>query len=105
MLETNRYFGIWERGRLVSIAGVHVYSPQYRVAALGNITTLPAYRGRGYGTRVIATLCRALIDEDIEIGLNVKADNEAAIACYRKIGFRTVASYEEFAAQIKGGNQ
>jgi ribosomal protein S18 acetylase RimI-like enzyme len=98
MLETGRYYGLRQKDRLVSVAGVHVFSRKYRVAALGNITTLPTYRGKGYGTLVTATLCRALIDEDIDIGLNVRADNRAAIACYRKIGFETVASYEEYFA-------
>jgi predicted GNAT family acetyltransferase len=101
MLETNQYFGIREENRLVSIAGVHVYSPQYQVAALGNITTLPTHRNKGCGTRVTARLCRSLLDENIEIGLNVKADNKAAISCYRGLGFRLVASFEEFTAQLK----
>jgi hypothetical protein len=47
MLETGCYFGIRRGGALVSVAGVHVYSPQYRVAALGNITTRPDFRGQG----------------------------------------------------------
>lgn len=34
-----------EAAILVSIAGIHVYSPQYKVAALGNIATLPLYIG------------------------------------------------------------
>src|SRR5262249_8656142 len=38
MLATGYYFGIRRHGALVSVAGVHVYSPRYRVAALGNIT-------------------------------------------------------------------
>lgn len=101
MLETNQYFGIKEKGCLVSIAGIHVYSPRYKVAALGNITTLPAHRGKGFGTRVTARLCRSLIDKGIEIGLNVKTDNLAAISCYRKIGFEIVASYKEFMATTK----
>jgi ribosomal protein S18 acetylase RimI-like enzyme len=98
MLETNKYFGIRENGRLVSIAGVHVYSLEYKVAALGNITTLPEYRGRGYATRVTARLCQSLIDEGMDVGLNVKADNAAALSCYQRIGFKTVASYEEYLA-------
>jgi GNAT superfamily N-acetyltransferase len=96
ILETNKFFGIKENGWLISIAGVHVYSQEYKVAALGNITTLPEYRGRGYATRVTARLCQSLLDEGIDIGLNVKADNTAAISCYRQIGFKTIASYEEY---------
>ena len=30
------------------------------------------------------------------VGLNVKADNGAAISCYKKLGFEPVASYGEF---------
>jgi ribosomal protein S18 acetylase RimI-like enzyme len=98
MLETNKYFGMRENGRLVSIAGVHVYSPEYKVAALGNITTLSEYRGRGCATRVTARLCQILINEGMVVGLNVKADNAAAISCYQHIGFKRVASYEEYLA-------
>jgi predicted GNAT family acetyltransferase len=101
MLETNQYFGIIEGSRLVSIAGIHVYSPQYKVAALGNISTLPTHRNKGYGKRVTAKLCQSLIDEGIRVGLNVKSDNNAAIKCYQKIGFNKVASYEEFLVQRK----
>lgn len=96
LLETGGYFGVREAGRLVSVAGVHVYSPHYRVAALGNITTLPDRRGRGLGTAVTAGLCRFLCDHIDHIGLNVKADNTAALACYRRLGFTRVADYEEF---------
>ncbi len=48
MLETQQYFGIRSGGQLVSAGGIHVYSSQYRVAALGNIATHPGHRGRGY---------------------------------------------------------
>ena len=81
------------RGRaLVSVAGVHVYSPQYKVAALGNITTRPDARGQGLGTAVTARLCQELLRAGMEcVGLNVKADNQGAVACYEKIGFARVA--------------
>jgi predicted GNAT family acetyltransferase len=101
MLETDQYFGIKEENRLVSIAGIHVYSPQYKVAALGNIATLPAYRNKGYGSQVTAKLCQSLLKEGMRIGLNVKTDNHAAIASYKKIGFKTVVSYGEFMVQRK----
>jgi ribosomal protein S18 acetylase RimI-like enzyme len=100
-LETSQYFGIKEDNRLVSIAGIHVYSPQYKVAALGNIATLPAYRNKGYGTRVTAKLCQSLLSEGMQIGLNVKTDNNAAISSYKKLGFEIVASYEEFMVERK----
>ena len=101
MLETGRYYGLWDAGQMVSVAGVHVYPRRYRVAALGNIATHPAHRGKGYGTRVTAHLCRTLRDEVDHIRLNVKADNVAAIRCYQRLGFEIVARYAEFDLERK----
>jgi GNAT superfamily N-acetyltransferase len=95
MLETGRYYGVRDRGQLLSVAGVHVYSPAMRVAALGNIATHPAARGRGLGTAVTARLCAELVRECDHVGLNVKPDNRPAVACYRRLGFEPVAEYEE----------
>ncbi len=101
MLDTRQYFGVWQGDELVSIAGIHVYSEKYGVAALGNITTHPAWRNRGYGQLVTARLCQSLAESVDQIGLNVKADNQAAIACYQKMGFEIVAPYGEFMAYRK----
>jgi ribosomal protein S18 acetylase RimI-like enzyme len=96
MLETGHYYGIWRDGQIASVAGIHVYSPRTRVAALGNITTSPAYRGQGLGTQVTARLCQALLKTVDTIGLNVKAGNEPALAVYTRLGFTTIGEYEEF---------
>ncbi len=101
MLETRCYFGICQDGQLVSVAGIHVYSPHYRVATLGNVTTHPDYRGRGLGTKVCARLCQHLRQHVGHIGLNVKADNASAIACYRRLGFQRIASYYEYDCVVK----
>jgi ribosomal protein S18 acetylase RimI-like enzyme len=95
MLQTNQYFGIMKNGELVSIAGVHVFSPKYQVAALGNITTHPSWRNQGLGRLVTARLCQSLFDSVVLIGLNVKAENHAAISCYKQLGFKIVARYTE----------
>jgi ribosomal protein S18 acetylase RimI-like enzyme len=96
MLETRRYVGARAFGMLVSVAGVHVYSPSQRVAALGNVATLPAFRGRGLGAVVTAALCRELLADCDTIGLNVHAGNRAAIRLYERLGFTTVGEYEEY---------
>jgi GNAT superfamily N-acetyltransferase len=95
MLETGQYFGIWEGSELVSVAGVHVYSPRYRAAALGNVTTRPDRRGRGLATAASARLIRSLLASADHIGLNVAAANASAIACYQRLGFVTIGDYEE----------
>jgi len=102
MLLTNQYFGIRDGEQLISAAGVHVFSPRYRVAALGNIVTRPECRNNGHGTRVTAALCQSLSRTGTRIGLNVQADNVAAISCYRKLGFQVSASYGEFEVHRKG---
>jgi RimJ/RimL family protein N-acetyltransferase len=101
MLETGHYYGVRQDGELLSVAGVHVYSPYYRVAALGNITTHPRARGRGLATLATAKLCQELRRSVDQIGLNVRADNAGAIACYTKLGFTKSGAYWEYALELK----
>jgi len=96
MLETRQYFGLRTDGELVSVAGIHVYSQQYRVAAIGNVVTHPAHRDKGYSKLVTARLCQSLSETVEHIGLNVKVDNAPAMACYTKLGFESIAPYGEF---------
>lgn len=101
MLETGQYFGMRTDGALACVGGIHVYSPEYRVAALGNIATHPDHRRNGFGKAVTARTCQSLLQTVDGIGLNVKADNCAAIACYERLGFEKVAVYGEFAVRRK----
>jgi GNAT superfamily N-acetyltransferase len=96
MLETGQYFGVQGESGLRSVAGVHVYSRRYRVAALGNIATHPDHRRKGLGRATTTRLCRSLLGNQCDVGLNVKADNHSAIALYESLGFEITASYEEF---------
>ncbi len=96
MLLTRQYIGYRINGKLISIGGVHVYSPTFRVAALGNITTHPEYRNQGLGRTVTAKLCLSLQENVDVIGLNVKQDNFPALSLYRSLGFEISADYGEF---------
>lgn len=100
MLETGCYYGIRRDGQIASVAGVHVYSPRTRAAALGNISTAPAYRGQGLGKQVTARLCQELRKTVDHIGLNVYAGNATAQAVYARLGFTTIAEYDEFMVAI-----
>jgi ribosomal protein S18 acetylase RimI-like enzyme len=96
MLETGRYVGVRRDGGLVCVAAVHVWSPTWSVATLGNVATLPAARGAGLATAACAALCRLLLDDGIDvISLNVRSDNRAAIRAYEKLGFARAADYVE----------
>jgi aminoglycoside 6'-N-acetyltransferase len=52
----------------------------------------PAFHGRGLGTEVVRMACAHLIDERgfQRLTIDPETENEAAIACYRKVGFRPV---------------
>jgi ribosomal protein S18 acetylase RimI-like enzyme len=95
MLETGKYLGYFSNGTLIGIAGIHVYSEEYKVAALGNITTHPDYRERGIAYKLTSALCNDLKKTVNSIGLNVKSDNIAAIKCYQKIGFEIIGAEDE----------
>jgi GNAT superfamily N-acetyltransferase len=95
MLETNKYFGYFFDNRLVGVSGIHIYSEEYKVAALGNIATHPDYRGQQIGYKLTSALCYDLQKSVDLIGLNVKTDNKYAIRCYEKTGLKVIATYEE----------
>lgn len=95
MLETGQYVGLRLDGALVAVAGVHVWSPTYRVAALGNVTTHPDLRNQGLGRSVVAALCHRLRRSVEHITLNVRADNAAALALYARLGFTAIDDYFE----------
>jgi aminoglycoside 6'-N-acetyltransferase len=62
------------------------------------------YTGRGIGTEVIRRVSRMLIEEHghHRITLDPYADNEPAIRCYEKAGFRRVALRERFSRDSSG---
>ncbi|MEU7754459.1 GNAT family N-acetyltransferase [Micromonospora sp. NPDC049171] len=102
MMQTGQYLGIRDGGALVAVAGVHVFSPTYRVAALGNVTTHPRWRGRGLAASVVAALCARLRESVQHVTLNVKADNAAAVRLYERVGFTRVADYDEWTLTTLG---
>ena len=86
MLETGKYFGIREGKKLVAVAGVHVYSREYKVAALGNITTHIDFRGKGLAAAVTGQLCQELVDEGLMVCLNVKVGQSPGRCLLREAG-------------------
>ncbi|WP_223884318.1 GNAT family N-acetyltransferase [Micromonospora craniellae] len=102
MVDTGRYVGITDGDLLVAVAGVHVFSPTYRVAAVGNVTTRPGWRGRGLAAAVVARLCEVLRADVDHVTLNVKADNGAAVRLYERFRFTRVAEYGEFRLRAGG---
>ena len=78
-LDTGLYFGKREEGKLISVAGLHVCSTRYNVAAIGNIVTHEEHRGRGFASDCVGALLVELFKR-VDRSLNVSPENHAAIA-------------------------
>ena len=102
-LELGVFYGGFDEAKLISVAGTHIVSDNEHIAALGNVMTHPAYRGRGLATAATRAVCEELLGRGIElIGLSVSRSNAAAIRVYEKIGFkRRVLFYEGMATRIR----
>ncbi len=101
MLETGKYFGYFDNAKLIGIAGIHVYSHQYKVATLGNITISPSHRGKAICQKLTSALCLDLLLSVDNVGLNVSIKNISAVNCYKNIGFEIIGEYEEYLIQKK----
>ncbi|MGH2500175.1 MAG: GNAT family N-acetyltransferase [Candidatus Limnocylindria bacterium] len=94
-LERELYFGVYAAGRLVAAAGTHVRSARAGIAAVGNVLTRLAYRGRGMATACTSTVTEAALAGHRDVVLNVREDNAPAIAVYRRLGFAVHAPFIE----------
>lgn len=90
-LEEFVHLGLFDAGSLVSIAGFHIYHDLY--AEIGNIGTLHAQQGKGFGKRITSEICRVGLDKTSDLYLFVFEGNQAAIHIYESLGFETVQSY------------
>jgi RimJ/RimL family protein N-acetyltransferase len=95
-------YGVWDGGRLVSIAGTHGLSRQRGMAAIGNVFTHPTHRDRGYATMCVSALLADLVRLVPEIILNVNANNAPALRVYERVGFRRHCTYREGRAALLG---
>ena len=99
------FFGIFVERKLIAVAGTHLISVNYGVAAVGNVFTHPDFRGQGYGTAT----SNAVVSELLKIGipdiiLNVGQDNSSAIRIYERLGFKNYCPFFEGPARVWGIN-
>jgi ribosomal protein S18 acetylase RimI-like enzyme len=86
MVTRGVFFGVYEQRELVAAAGTHLVSRDEGAAAMGNIYSRRDRRGCGLGRSVTAAVMRELADIET-VGLNVRADNGAALSLYESLGF------------------
>jgi ribosomal protein S18 acetylase RimI-like enzyme len=93
-LASGHYYGIRENGRLIAMAGTHVASSRYDIAALGTVFTHPGHRGRG-----LAHVCSSHVLESVgrsgirRVVLNVEEEKVTARRLYERLGFQTACTY------------
>jgi ribosomal protein S18 acetylase RimI-like enzyme len=94
MVTDGVFHGIYEGAMLVAAAGTHVVARDEGAAAMGNIYTRRDRRGRGLGRLVTRAVLGELSGVET-IGLNVRADNEAALHLYESLGFARHCQFYE----------
>ena len=94
-LDQGVFYGIEQDGRLVATAGTHLVSRMYRLGIVGNVITLPEYRGMGYATMCTSAVVEELLSQSLDVVLNVGQSNEAASKVYHRLGFDVYCSFTE----------
>ncbi len=90
-----RFIGIRKQGRLVAMAGERLQVDGH--CEISAVCTHPDYRGRGFGGALLTAVGARLRSEGIVPYLHAYADNDVAIALYRKMGFeRRCGVVQEF---------
>lgn len=96
-LDDGVFYGVKdEEGALCAVGGTHIIAWPERMAAIGNMYTHPAQRGKGYGRAVVSAIVTELQTRNVTtIVLNVDERNTAARRLYEQIGFAPSCSYIE----------
>ena len=83
---------VWrENGRILFKAEASAWTPQ--AVQLQQVWVEPDLRGRGYGKRGLADLCRLLLETTPAVCLFVRPENAPAIALYDSVGMRRTITY------------
>jgi len=100
-LDDGVYYGVYDTGRLVAMAGTHVVAPEVGVAIVGNVVTHPRYRRRGYGAVATSAVTAALLETCPFVLLTVEERNEPALRVYQRLGYREECRLIESGARRK----
>lgn len=98
------FFGVaGADGALLAAGGTHLWDPGEQIAAIGNMYTHPAHRGRGLAAEVLAAIVHTLLAAGITtIVLNVNTHNSVARRLYERFGFAIHCPFIEGVAVKKG---
>lgn len=97
-IDEGLYYGVYEAGRLVAIAGTHVISPSQGIAVVGNVFTHPRYRRKGYATLATSAVTADLLKRCRDVVLTVDPNNLPAVRAYLRLGYEEECRLVEAAA-------
>lgn len=84
-IEMGTYLGIRVNGALVAMAGERLHPPGW--TEISAVCTDPAFRGRGYATRLVRAVGAGIRDRGEVPFLHAAATNTPAIRLYESLGF------------------
>jgi ribosomal protein S18 acetylase RimI-like enzyme len=84
-IELGEYFGIFEGGRLVAMAGERMAAGPLR--EISGVCTHPDFQGRGWARRLVIKLLRREMRRGETPFLHVMSNNQGACRLYRRMGF------------------
>jgi ribosomal-protein-alanine N-acetyltransferase len=88
---------IAERQGRFAGAAIVLFRANSRIARLYSLAVTPRFTGRGIGSALITAVEKAARSRKCRfVRLEVHEKNHAAIACYRKAGFRQFARHDEY---------
>ncbi len=86
MVADGVFFGVYEGAEMIAAAGTHLVARDEGAAAIGNVYVRRDRRGAGLG-RIVTAAVMSELEDVATVGLNVRADNAAAIRVYESLGF------------------
>lgn len=85
-IELGEYFGLFEEGRLIAMAGERLHAGTWR--EISGVCTHPEHQGRGLARRLMTKLLRREMQRGEAPFLHVARENEGARRLYKGMGFR-----------------
>jgi GNAT superfamily N-acetyltransferase len=86
-MEIGEWYGVFEEGRLVALAGERMHAGEWR--EVSGVCTLPDRQGRGYARRVTERVIASQAARGLKTFLHVFPGNTRAIELYKRMGFVT----------------
>jgi len=95
-VEQGPFYGTEVKGQLVAVAGTHLVSQVHSIGAVGNVFTVPAWRGHNYAAITTSAVVTELLEHGIRtVVLNVSQANAEAIRVYERLGFECYCPFVE----------